>query len=120
MMASTQARILAGLALGLAVGLIYGWLIRPVEYVDTSPDSLRADFRADYVLMVAEAYAAEDDLELAKRRLAILGPDPAHQLVAEALRYADRHDFAAGDLGHLRSLASDLERRQPTPEIGSP
>ena len=41
------------IALGLAAGLYYGWVINPVEYVNTTPDTLRVDYQADYVLMVA-------------------------------------------------------------------
>ena len=40
---------LLALLIGIALGLVYGWIISPVEYVDTTPDTLRADYRADYV-----------------------------------------------------------------------
>src|SRR3989304_5358378 len=64
-----HSRLVIGLVLGVATGLIYGWIISPVEYINTAPDSLRADYRTDYVLMVAQAYAVEDDLELAPKRM---------------------------------------------------
>jgi hypothetical protein len=38
---------------GLALGLVYGWRINPVQYTDITPDVLRIDYRSDYVLMVA-------------------------------------------------------------------
>ncbi|UCF61533.1 MAG: hypothetical protein JSV37_02300, partial [Anaerolineaceae bacterium] len=75
-MNSTPFRLTVGLIIGLVVGLIYGWVLRPVEYVDTAPDTLREDYRTDYVLMVAEAYAGDGDLDLAQIRLATLGPQP--------------------------------------------
>jgi hypothetical protein len=61
---------------GVALGLGYGWIVSPVHYVDTSPDTLRVDYRTDYVLMVAEAYKNEIDPGLAVRRLALLDNTP--------------------------------------------
>lgn len=109
--------MLLGLAFGAALAVVYGWLIQPVEYVDTSPDSLRADFRTDYILMTAEAYAGDQDLNLARVRLAALGPQPPEQYAAQAIDYALQHSFGATDLQLLSQLAADL--RTPA-EIGSP
>ena len=47
--------ILLVLLLGIALGLLVGWVLVPIQYVDTTPDTLRGDYRADYVLMVAES-----------------------------------------------------------------
>ncbi len=118
MMNTTLVRLSAGLLAGLVLGLVYGWLIRPVEYVDTAPASLRVDYRTDYVLMVAEAYGAEDDLELAQVRLAALGPEPPALLVEEALEFAETQDFSPADLERLDRLRADLESIPPPPEIG--
>src|SRR3989304_1587990 len=67
-------RFLIGLALGVVLGLGYAWRIQPVAYYDTAPDSLRQDYRVDYVLMVAQSYQGEGDLRLALLRLAALRP----------------------------------------------
>lgn len=64
------------IAIGVGFGLLYGWVIEPVKYVDTAPDSLRLDYKTDYVLMVAEAYQVERDLNLAVQRLTLLGGNP--------------------------------------------
>lgn len=53
--------IVAALIAGIALGLAYGWVIDPVDFFDLTPDTLRADYKADYVLMVAEAYRANRD-----------------------------------------------------------
>jgi hypothetical protein len=108
------------LILGIAAGLIYGWTLRPVEYINTSPDSLRADYRTDYVLMVAEAYAGDDDIELAQIRLAALGPQRPLDTVIEAIDYAVDHDFAREGLETLNQLAIALRELSPAPEIGGP
>lgn len=113
-------RFLLGLIIGVGFGLLYGWVIQPVEYVDTTPDSLRADYRADYVLMVAEAYAGDGDVALAQVRLAALGPQPPAELVVEAIEYGIDHNFSRADLETLNRLALTLRSLAPTPEIGSP
>jgi hypothetical protein len=115
-----RIRLVIGLAIGVAVGLLYGWLVQPVEFVDTSPDSLRVDYRTDYVLMVAEVYQAEGDLAAAQRRLAALGPQPPADTVEAAIAYADDQHFASADVDRLEALAGDLELRRETPEIGGP
>lgn len=112
--------VLVVAACGLILGLVYGWVIRPVEYYDTSPDSLRADYRTDYVLMVAEAYQGEGDIDRAIQRLAALGPRPAFETASEALEYARLHAFSTDDLERLAALSDDLKAFAPTAEISGP
>jgi hypothetical protein len=113
-------RFILGIILGIGLGLVYGWLLTPVEFVDTSPDSLRADYRTDYVLMVSEAYQRDVDAEEARRRLAALGPDAPAQIVAGALEFAQDQGFAGLDIERLEGLHSALERRLASPEIRNP
>jgi hypothetical protein len=101
-------RLSLGLILGLFLSLLYGWLIRPVEYVDTSPATLREDFRTDYVLMVAESYRGEQHLELAHIRLAALGPELPFSYVADAIDYAGQLGFSSLDIQLLAELAEAL------------
>lgn len=44
--------------IGLAGGLIYGWYIAPVEWTDAAPVDLRADYRANYLRLLADAVRA--------------------------------------------------------------
>ena len=119
-MKSRLIRILIALAIGIGAGLTYGWLIRPVTYVDTAPGSLRADYRVDYILMVAQSYAGDDNLSLARMRLASLGPQPAEDMVTAAIEYAVAHKFSRADLDTLNQLAIRLRATAPTPEIHIP
>ncbi len=64
--------LLVGLALGLGLGVLIGWVLLPVQYYDTAPAQLRADYRDEYVRMVALAYGVERNLERAQARLARL------------------------------------------------
>lgn len=106
---SRWIRFFIVLIIGFGVGLLYGWVIDPVEYVDTFPETLREDYKADYVLMVAEAYQAEQDIDLAKERLAFLGYIPPESLVEEAMFFAVQSGYTPADLGLLRTLSDDLQ-----------
>ena len=106
--------------LGGALGLVYGWVVNPVEFVDTTPDSLRADFKADYVLMVAESYHTNGEVALAARRLALLGGPNLTETVSEAMVFGGQAGYAEDDLALLAQLASDLQTWDPILELGGP
>ena len=102
---------LLSLLVGFGGGLYYGWFLNPVQYVDTSPDRLRADYKADFVLMVAEGYSRHRDLAWARQHLALLGEDPA-QVVEEALTHAVMElGYGPDDIRLMRALLQDLRRR---------
>ncbi len=119
-MNSGLSRLLLGLIFGALIALAYGWLIRPVEYIDTSPDSLRADFRTDYILMTAQAYAGDQDLTLAQVRLAALGPQPPEQFVTAAIDYALQNEFGRADLELLNQLSAALRAQPSDGELSAP
>ncbi|HIP88003.1 MAG TPA: hypothetical protein EYH27_06165 [Anaerolineales bacterium] len=75
--------VLTGLAVGIALGLLVGWVLWPVRYTNTTPAQLRQDYRTEYVLMVAAAYEVEGDLEAARARLTLLDPEQPGRPVRE-------------------------------------
>ncbi len=89
---------------GIALGLIYGWIVNPVKFVDTPPSALRADYRADYVLMVAESYHATRDAQVAQRQLAILGSDAPAIICARALQTAQQIGYSPDDQSLMQEL----------------
>lgn len=103
--------LLAALAVGISAGLGYGWLLQPAPIADTTPDSLRQEFRSDYLALIAAAYGATHDLERARTRLDLFpSDDPADQLAAYAQeRQALGRPGAAG----LASLAAALKEAAP-------
>jgi hypothetical protein len=122
-------------ALGIGAGLYYGWRIDPVEYTNTTPDTLRDDYKTDYVLMVAETYQVDNDLDLAAQRLAVLGKQgvsggeggsgnpgaaqtAAAEIVAAALQYATtiQPPYAEADLALMRRLSEALKPLDPAEE----
>ena len=105
------------LVLGITAGLVYGWVISPVEYVDIAPGSLRADYRTDTVLMAATIYHADYDLDEAARRLTLLGSDAPAILASQALTYAFENNYPEPDLILLQELAADLQTWQPAGDV---
>ncbi len=105
---------------GIALGLLFGWIIDPVRLVDTPPAALRADYRADYVLMIAESFHVTKDADFARRQLAILGTDPPATICARALQTAHQVGYAASDQALIQELmiAMQAAGSAPTPSGG--
>ena len=104
--------LLGGLLIGLALGLGYACVISPVQYTDVPPASLRADYKSDYGLMIAQAYARDHNLPLARARLATLALNEPGRFVATL---AAQLDIAAADKRVLDELAAALGSAPLTP-----
>ena len=70
---TAQWYLLTGLIIGILVGLVISWVLFPLRYVETTPSSLRSDFKDDLRLLIAQAYHIDQNLERAKNRLELLG-----------------------------------------------
>ena len=105
---------LAGVVLGAALGLLIGWWLWPLRYADASPAYLRTDYRDEYIVMTAEAYQIDGDLEAARTRLRLIdAQDQTKPLIELAQRLIDA-DGDAADVARLTSLASALDPPSPT------
>ena len=113
MTSSNWIKIIIAALIGIALGLVYGWVIAPVEYIDVTPNILREDYRADYVLMVAEAYQNEQDPETAARRIAILGSESPDLITASTLDYATSNGFTQNEILLLQGLLTAMQTYQP-------
>jgi hypothetical protein len=100
--------IIAGAVVGLALGLFYTWYVDPVDYVDTAPASLRADHKDDYALMIAQAYALDHDLDLARTRLAPLNLSNPGQYLADLAAAEIQRGAPLADLRALSDLTLAL------------
>ncbi len=118
----TSGALLLGLAVGLALSLVYTWGINPVELTNTYPALLRTDHRHDWIRLAALSYAAGDSLERTRARLEGLESEDLSQALEPLFR-----DHASGrspeTLRRLTTLATaldvkisaDLIYREPTP-----
>jgi len=105
---SRWLRFLIVIIIGIALGLLYGWLVDPVDFVDTTPSTLRSDYQADYVLMVAEIYSSDQDAEGAVIRLTFLGDPSPVDSIENAMIFAVETSYASEDLRMLRDLSDAL------------
>jgi hypothetical protein len=108
--------LLTGLLLGLALGLLYAWVIDPVSYIDTSPATLRQDYRDHYRLLIARSFAFNQDKGRASARLGLLGDDdPVQALVGQAQQVLAQNGsrFYAEALAILAQGLSGVENTNP-------
>jgi len=105
---------LSGLILGLALGILVAWIFAPVQYVDTTPSTLRVDFKDEYRLLIASAYASNLDILRARARIETLGDqDPITAIAAQAQRLMAENNPAGG----IQVLANLSEALQATPVV---
>ena len=101
--------IIIALFVGIGMGLAYGWYVDPVDFFDLTPDTLDTTYKADYVLMTAEAYRIEQDPGLAARRLAIFGTQSPSAIAANGLEYARANGFTDEDIALMQELVTALQ-----------
>ncbi|HKJ27808.1 MAG TPA: hypothetical protein VJ965_09240 [Anaerolineales bacterium] len=74
------------LVLGLLIGLVFAWVVWPVQYVDAAPADLHQEFQLDYMQMVVDSFTLVPDGPLARRRFDALGesgPDALSTLIEQ-------------------------------------
>lgn len=107
--------LLTGLVIGIIGGLVYAWRITPVKYVDTSPATLRQDFKDQYRALIAAAYAADGDLERAQARLSLLKDPNSAQSVAIQAQQALAGGRPVAEAHALGILAVALSQQASPP-----
>lgn len=114
--------LLTGLVLGVIIGLVYAWYLRPVQYVDTTPSGLSPSYKDNQRALVASAYMATSNLERARARLKLLeDPDP-YTVISEQARRALVDGSSPNEARALGMLSVALgQENGPTPaQPGSP
>lgn len=97
--------------LGVTGGLVYGWLYYPARVSSSAPQSLRADYKADYVLMVAELYAVEGNLEDAVDLLDEIRPADPIGAVQRGLLTAQEMGYADWEMRLIADLEIALQQQ---------
>jgi hypothetical protein len=109
--------LLTGLVIGIALGLVYAWVVQPVKYVDTPPAALRRDFKDQYRALIAAAYMANHDLVRAKARLELLGDEDMYRAISEQAQRTLAEDGSTHQARALGLLAIALGQEGPGPAI---
>jgi hypothetical protein len=91
-----RKRTIVGIAIvvGIGLGLLFGWVITPVKWINAEPKDLRADLRQDYLRMVIDSYSVNSDGDLALERYQGLG-DTGSQTLADVAAQPDEVDPTA-------------------------
>ena len=90
--------------LGVAGGLVLGWFYFPAEITTTSLQDLRADYKTDYVLMVAETYATDGDAQQALDLLTKINLDNPLRTVQQGLLTAQQLGYEDWEMRYLADL----------------
>jgi hypothetical protein len=112
--------LVTGLILGVALGLVYAWVISPVRYKETAPASLQAGYKDAYRSLIAAAFAGNGDVRRAQTRLALLNDsDPARALAAQAQQMIAQGG-AVQEARQMALLAAALGQLPPPGPPASP
>jgi hypothetical protein len=121
---STAGWLLIGLLVGMGFGLYYAWVVEPVIYTDSGPARLSEQYKAEYIFLVSQNYAADGDWPRAQQRLAALEDPNLAQTVNSLLETYVRDLQSPEALRHMAALAQQLGAQggavaifAPTPEV---
>lgn len=68
--------LLTGLVVGFILAYIASCTVMPLEYYDINPASLHRDLKKDYFVLIAEAFASNEDIGRAMARVNALLENP--------------------------------------------
>lgn len=94
--------IILALILGLGLGLAYAWIVSPQQFTDSTPATLRTDFKDQFRAAIAASYAATGNLPRAQARLELLADDN----LPEALNAQAQRETASGQFQQADQLAA--------------
>ena len=108
--------LLFGLLLGGAIGLYFGWVQFPVEYVDSPMEDLDLRAKDEYTVMIAAGYQFDKDGLGAVERLGRLGVDNVPEYVQSTTERFITNSRDINDIRLLVNLANGLGRLTPIME----
>ncbi len=104
--------LMGGILIGISLGLAAGWLVWPVSYYNTDVYDLHPEYQDDFIVMVGELQALEQDIGSARQLLALLSDPEAPQGVEATVVDVTERYIARGanltDIQYLVRLAQAL------------
>ena len=109
--------VLIGVAAGVGLGLVIGWLVWPVQWKNALPGDLNPEAKAQYLASVAESYVYyKDDLsaEIARNRLFDLNENLSSEIAAAQAFFSDNPQRNSRvHISNLGQLAQKLGVESP-------
>ena len=95
---------------GIGAGLAFGWMMMPPAAPRNAPlASLRADFKTDLVLMVAEEFQTDPDSMQALTQLDKLDESNPITLLGNSIQYAQAIGYPEEDLKLMQDLLNSMD-----------
>ena len=95
---------------GVGAGLAFGWMMMPPAAPRNAPlASLRADFKTDLVLMVAEEFQNDPDSMQALTQLDKLDESDPITLLGNSIQYAQAIGYPEEDLKLMQDLLNSMD-----------
>ncbi|MBI9047260.1 MAG: hypothetical protein JEZ06_22425 [Anaerolineaceae bacterium] len=95
--------------IGVLLGFYFGWVLKPLKYTDMQLSQLREDYKADYVLMTAEIFSDDDNIQAAERRLGRLDANQTPvRITQQAILDGRAIHYSADDLELMVRLSQEL------------
>ncbi len=108
--------VTAGALIGVLAGFLIGWVIAPVQYVDSPLNLLHRLYKEEYTVTVAAAFRHDRDLELARERLQPLGVENIPAWVQDVTERYISQRRSPNDITDLVALAEGFGRLTPLME----
>jgi hypothetical protein len=110
--------LLIGLILGVGGGWVYGWFFRPL--LETSPATLKAEYKDKYRILIASAFLADRDVVRAKARLDLLKDTDVYQALAEQAQRSLNQNNSPSEAQALGLLALAIGQGVNPTRVASP
>ena len=104
---------------GILAGLFLGWSLLSGGKGNSGPESLRQDYKIDYILMVSEIYHQDRDFTAATARIALLGEDVNLRYIQQTILTARDMGYNTNDLELMVELSQAILAATPEPIGGS-
>jgi hypothetical protein len=110
--------LLIGLILGVGAGWVYGWFFRPL--LETSPATLKAEYKDKYRILIASAFLADRDVVRARARLDLLKDPDVYQALAEQAQRSLNQNNSPSEAQALGLLALAIGQGVNPTHVASP
>lgn len=103
--------LLLGLIIGFVIALYFAWVVEPVNYVAAGPYRLSDEYKTEYLLLISQSYAADNNWDRALIRLEGLKDPDIADTVSLQLEQQLREGKPAQVLNNLAIVAEKLGSR---------